>query len=102
MKLSNYRAHVESFFNERDILVSDNAMRVFTSRRFLNRELLLKMSDEEVVENLRSILNDTLRLYRQRAERYVRPTPLRYVDVMPAIRARFCKLPPFCRAISKY
>lgn len=97
MRLFDYTDYIRGFFKDHDIEFSETAISTFKNERYLNRESLERMSDTEVIHNIQDILNDTLRLYRQRVEKGIMPIKLSDKDTRPAIQAGFCKLPPICR-----
>jgi hypothetical protein len=52
MKLNEFERIIKNFFKKQEIKVSDYAMRVFESKKYLSRELLDTMVDEEIEKNV--------------------------------------------------
>ncbi len=97
MKLNEFERIIKNFFKKQEIKVSDYAMRVFESKKYLSRELLDTMVDEEIEKNVDVLLVTVSKSFQQRKKAAKRVIKVRDIDVRPVIRREFCRLPPFCK-----
>lgn len=77
--------------------LSQSASEAFQSSRLVNPKLLETLPEQTVRENTVELLEEIASGFEARRAREPRSRKLRDIDVRPALKRRFCSLPPFCR-----
>ena len=87
---------VHDYFEEKGLTVSPSTSDVLISKKYLNEEHLSEMKPKEIEANLKILLDEIVTEYIERTSSSRKPTKIRDVDARPAVKKKFCSLPPFC------
>jgi len=97
MEISEIKKIINKYFYNKNIQVSESAIKTFLSVRYLNMGLLMKMKKEEIEHNFNILLKEVLEKYESRTRYAERKTKVRDIDVKPVLKKKFCSLPPICK-----
>jgi hypothetical protein len=77
--------------------VSSSTTSAMSTSSLVNSDLLDKLDDETIRSNTIILLGDTIEAFDDRKEKSPTVRMIRDIDVRPALKKRFCSLPPFCK-----
>jgi hypothetical protein len=111
MNEEDYINYINNYFKKKEIPVSTSAYYALLSRKYLNRELLSTLPEKIIHNNLDILLQDITDQYELRLTKFGpyflrkldrsrfsgRKGRIQGMDVLPVLRKRFCRLPPFCK-----
>lgn len=101
MNLREFKKMVKAYLGTKDIEFSKTAINEISSGPYVNRRALKEMSNTRVRKAVRGVLDDSIKEYEQRQKKSSRKVVMRDIDVKPALKKKFCSLPPFCKGNTK-
>ena len=85
------------YFEVKGLTSSPSTNDVLISKKYLNEVYLSEMDTKDVKENVKFLLDEIITEYKGRTSSASKPTKIRDIDARPAIKKKFCSLPPFCK-----
>ncbi|MHA1428595.1 MAG: hypothetical protein ACTSQI_21635 [Candidatus Helarchaeota archaeon] len=99
MDKAEFVEFVIDYLGSKGITVSSSTGEFMEKTRYVNDNLLKEYNENELKNNIRSVLDEAAKRYEERKSTAKRETKLRDIDLKPVVKKRFCSLPPFCKSV---
>ena len=93
-QLAEFARH---YLESRGFEVSGSTPDAIASSRYLNPDHLSTLDDDTIEAGAVVVLSDAIEEFGNRKEKSPTVRKIRDIDLRPALRRRFCTLPPFCK-----